>query len=64
MRAFLFSSLESETILRKQGRLNMLIGYGRVSKEEQNLDAQRDELEKAGCEKTFTDKISGQGKRI
>ncbi len=37
----------------------MLIGYGRVSKEEQNLDAQKDELEKAGCEKTFTDKISG-----
>ncbi len=37
----------------------MLIGYGRVSKEDQNLDAQKDELKKAECEKTYTDKISG-----
>lgn len=29
----------------------MLIGYGRVSKEDQNLDAPKDELKKAGCEK-------------
>ena len=37
----------------------MLIGYGRVSKEDQNLDAQKDELLKSGCEKIYTDKISG-----
>ncbi len=37
----------------------MLIGYGRVSKEDQNLDAQKDELKACGCEKIYTDKISG-----
>ncbi len=37
----------------------MLLGYARVSKDDQNLDAQNDELLKAGCEKFFSDKISG-----
>ncbi len=35
----------------------MLIGYGRVSKEDQNLDAQKDELKAAGCDKIYTDKV-------
>jgi len=37
----------------------MLIGYARVSKEEQNLDMQIDALKKEGCEMLFVEKISG-----
>lgn len=37
----------------------MKIGYARVSTHEQNLDLQIDDLNKAGCERIYTDKISG-----
>lgn len=38
----------------------MKIGYARVSTDDQNLDLQRDALERAGVEKLYEDKASGR----
>ena len=45
--------------IRAKDRAPTLIGYGRVSTDEQKTAQQIHELEKAGCSQIFTDHISG-----
>jgi DNA invertase Pin-like site-specific DNA recombinase len=44
--------------------LRRLIGYARVSTDEQVHDAQVDELRAAGCERIFEEQISGAAARL
>ncbi|WP_321529014.1 recombinase family protein [Sedimenticola selenatireducens] len=41
----------------------MLVGYARVSSQDQNPDLQLDALEKAGCEQVFIEEITTTGKK-
>ena len=40
----------------------MIIGYARVSKLDQNLDRQLDQLKKEGCERIYQEKMTGTRK--
>ncbi len=42
----------------------MLLGYARVSTEDQKLDLQHDALLRAGCEKIFDETVSGTALRL
>ena len=51
--------LKSSSIIKKK---KMKIGYARVSKLDQNLDRQLDQLKKEGCERIYQEKITGTRK--
>lgn len=50
----------SPTTLSKEGGNMSRIGYARVSTKDQNLDSQIDVLEKYGCQRVFSEKVSGR----
>ena len=45
--------------MRTPSQGGLLVGYARISTEDQNLDLQRDALTQAGCQRIFTDVASG-----
>ena len=55
MRCFFSAAVWQKAVVKQMGESSMKIGYARVSTDDQNLDLQMDALNKAGCEKIFTD---------
>src|SRR3954452_9353589 len=55
----------SLTVLEPSGRTTMLVGYARVSTVEQDAGfaAQLEELNRVGCEKVFSEKVSSVATR-
>lgn len=62
-RAALFPRPVGFQLLKHRGGHSQLIGYARVSTREQNLDAQLDELAKAGCCRVYSEKVSSMQPR-
>lgn len=50
---------ESPTVQSFTAESRVIVGYARVSKDKQDESLQLDALERAGCEKTFVDRMSG-----
>ena len=54
-----FFPLREATPYKNRKRNFMLIGYARVSTQDQNLDLQTAALQSGGCDRIFDDKLSG-----
>lgn len=52
-----------DSLLNDKGEMTMIIGYARVSKEEQSIDRQLDVLKEFGTEQIIQEKITGTKKK-